>query len=724
MLSIEGWGAKNYVLFDSVDWEVKPGVTFILGRNKQRRSPSASNASGKSLLTGILPSVLFDAHSVVSKGGKAVQRKFYEKETEAYINLISGKNQYQFKKEGSHVYLFKNGKNLDSRVARASLQKLFPLSEEEFFSTVYVDGRRYSNFLLGTAADRAAFISGLFRLDHIEETRQSLGKQLNALKEQQARLEELAARKSELIEKLKTFKKNLPDEVELLGKKSKVLQEKMQLLQIELQKHSAYSVYRAAKKELACIDVPEITEGHATKLLSNWAVYEKEMQDWETAAVAWKKRTSTLRKLGIKQEQLDFYAKALGLRSQAELNKCKKPEPIEKPENGKQLVAKRPKILQKVQRVQNRIDSLTASIQKISKLKQGSCPTCQQDIPHTHLSSLATTLQTEKQELEKELQKYEKALELADQHVAYHEYTIAKQRWLAYVVLLNKIKDYPFDKVKTAAKLQEIKNPGEKPKAPSISKDVVKAAIEAHGKIRSVKATLATISVDRPTLDETSVRTKLQQYSSMLSKIQARLPVLESNLLLRKQALSELQRTNERMAELTADLADLPIVEMLHRAYSGKGANLRTLVLGAIAKRLESNLNAYSKYVFEEGFKFKLDVSPGKFDVIVSRLKGKASDIRYFSGAESRLFSVVFLLSILPMIPANRRCNLLVLDEPTANMDAPALEVFRDVLLPQLAKVVPSVIVVTPNHEAVPQRANVFTVVKSNGKSILKKGIQ
>jgi DNA repair exonuclease SbcCD ATPase subunit len=107
---------------------------------------------------------------------------------------------------------------------------------------------------------------------------------------------------------------------------------------------------------------------------------------------------------------------------------------------------------------------------------------------------------------------------------------------------------------------------------------------------------------------------------------------------------------------------------------------------------------------------------------MVSRRNGASSDVRYFSGAESRLFAIVFLLAILPMIPDSRRTNILILDEPTANMDDAALEIFRDVLLPQLQKIVPSVIVVSPNPEIVPQHAPVFTVLKKNGKSKLLKG--
>ena len=57
-----------------------------------------------------------------------------------------------------------------------------------------------------------------------------------------------------------------------------------------------------------------------------------------------------------------------------------------------------------------------------------------------------------------------------------------------------------------------------------------------------------------------------------------------------------------------------------------------------------------------------------------------------------------------------------------ANMDVETREIFRDSLLPRLAKIVPSVIVISPNSDVVPQHARVFTVVKDKGASRLVKG--
>ena len=58
-----------------------------------------------------------------------------------------------------------------------------------------------------------------------------------------------------------------------------------------------------------------------------------------------------------------------------------------------------------------------------------------------------------------------------------------------------------------------------------------------------------------------------------------------------------------------------------------------------------------------------------------------------------------------------------------ANMDPEAREIFRDSLLPRLAKVVPCLIVISPNKDIVPQHATVFTVVKDKGVSKLVEGL-
>ena len=55
-------------------------------------------------------------------------------------------------------------------------------------------------------------------------------------------------------------------------------------------------------------------------------------------------------------------------------------------------------------------------------------------------------------------------------------------------------------------------------------------------------------------------------------------------------------------------------------------------------------------------------------------------------------------------------------------MDAETLEAFTKKLLPALAEIVPSVVVITPKNDYVTEGARVVTVVKEKGQSRLIEG--
>jgi len=722
MINITHWSAKNYLFFDSAKVPVKKGLTFILGKNRHRKLQNSSNAAGKSLLSGILPSVLFDTHAVVAKGGKAAQRQLYEKTTESEVGFTVGEHTYIYRKAGAKTFLLQDGTDLDSRVAKASFQKLFPLSEEEFFSTVYVDGRRYAGFLLGTSADRYAFFSGLFRLEYIDEIRQSLGKELNDLKSKQLLLDEVNRQIQESKELLAEFPSDTQDLVNALTVRAEALKQKTQESQAELQRHAAFAVYRKTKVELDRIAVPTQSKQEARDTLNAWAVYEDAVVRYKEYLEARKKRQALLTEYSVTQKILDSYDKALKIKELARNHFCEKPDSVEKPETRID-VSKKALVQERLSTLMQRVANINAALKKLKDLKETECPACMQEIPHEHVFSVKSTLTEELQDLAERIATLKKATRNIELLEAHNDYVGRLAKWEQYQKILAPIKDYPFEKVRELQRLPVHKKP-EFPVKPEYSKKEAHDAIDAHSRIEGLSKTLATISVDTPKLSKQEVQQKLANYSEKLAQIHKELPILQSNLILQKQEQQKRKDSILRKKDLSETLEDFLIIEMLHRAYSGKGENLRILILAALAKRLESNFNTYSKYVFEEGFTFKILVEPGKFEIVASRRNGKAADIRYFSGAESRLFAVVFLLSILPMIPSSRRCNLLVLDEPTANMDVPSLEIFRDVLLPQLVKLVPSVFVVTPNEELVPQHAKVITVVKENGKATIKSGIQ
>jgi len=77
-------------------------------------------------------------------------------------------------------------------------------------------------------------------------------------------------------------------------------------------------------------------------------------------------------------------------------------------------------------------------------------------------------------------------------------------------------------------------------------------------------------------------------------------------------------------------------------------------------------------------------------------------------------------LSLLSLVPAQNRSNILILDEPDVNMGDEMRENFIK-FLPMLNKIVPHIIVITPKSERIYPNATYYTVIKEKGWSRIEQ---
>ncbi len=722
MIFFDGFTLDKYPLFDHASWKFYKGVTFLLGRNKHRRDPNASNASGKSVLMGALPSALFDTHSVVTKGARSVQKKMYQKDTVVSVQLRRDDVKYEYRKHNSKVSLLCNGEDLYSRVGRQSLEKLLNITEDEFFSTIYVDGRRTNTFLLGTASDRLSFITSLFRLHDMDELRRMFGRQVQELRDRSGTHENVLLQIQDTEKLLSSFPADLTEQVSTLKALRDELQDRVQKNQSIVHQHAAAESYQKAKEQRDAIIKPSISKKDAAVGLKEHQRYEAALDVW-TAQRAKRKRTQALvdelqRRVG---KRVATYEKAVNLRAKTETLACEKPETVEDPKSTEIDVQATRDALAVATSEQRQ---LRENLRKLGALKKHTCPTCLQSIDRSVVKSMVAKLKSDIASIDKAIAKHETRLEIAQRQKAYTEYTEQLARWSKYQRYKEAVGDYPFADVEKLIRLREVlqEKATRKPEMPTVHKDACVKALAVYERIEHAEALLRNLQpVELPARSKDHALQQLEKVNRLLRNVNDKLPELQGKLELREHHRKQLKSLRKQRDEAAVGLEDLPVYELLHKAYSAQG--IKQLITASLCKTLEKNINSYAKHVFEEGFKFHIDVSGAKFDFMVTRRNGTACDVRYFSGAESRLFAVVFLLSLLPMIPASRRANILILDEPTANMDQPLVDTFRDVLLPKLARIVPSLVIVTPDHTLVPQGARVFTVVKERGKSSLHSGI-
>jgi DNA repair exonuclease SbcCD ATPase subunit len=164
----------------------------------------------------------------------------------------------------------------------------------------------------------------------------------------------------------------------------------------------------------------------------------------------------------------------------------------------------------------------------------------------------------------------------------------------------------------------------------------------------------------------------------------------------------------------------MPVLEMLGDIYSAKGLKIQRMQ--SFAQSMERVLNQYSSLCFHEPFKFNLNVGPNQFDIIATSGRGKkisVRDIRQLSGAESRSMVILIALAVRFMLPAHARTNIMILDEIDSGMDEEGRNQFINMFLPELNKVVPHIIVITPLMDEYPDARNI-TVVKEGRWSRLK----
>lgn len=231
--------------------------------------------------------------------------------------------------------------------------------------------------------------------------------------------------------------------------------------------------------------------------------------------------------------------------------------------------------------------------------------------------------------------------------------------------------------------------------------------------MRTVKAVSANIEAAEAELAE--CRGRLDKLRSELTGVVKLLDEADSAQHEHGVYITQKKKLVERIDKIKPMIEDKRILEVLVKAYSSKG--VKTNVANEICALLEQNLNAYSSLIFNEPFVFTVSVDSGGMSMMVDRGNDHVSDVRSLSGAESNAFRMLFVLSLLPLLPSEKRINMLTLDEPCAHMDSVSRSKFLHVFLPVLSEVVPHIFVITPNLDDYCEGSTAWTVVKEKGKS-------
>ena len=170
------------------------GLTVIMGLNRNATSKNRRNGTGKSLLLSPLHHLRYPNPSV--KVPRTDKHHLFKANSSIEWELSIDDDQYHLVKSANAKRtikwkILKNGEDLKPRtatVAEGMVNELLPLTEEQFYSTVYLDSRRPSVVINGTATERQHYLSALFNLESFDGIRayfRSKSKQIEKLEVEQ-----------------------------------------------------------------------------------------------------------------------------------------------------------------------------------------------------------------------------------------------------------------------------------------------------------------------------------------------------------------------------------------------------------------------------------------------------------------------------------------------------------------------------------------------------------
>jgi len=757
---------KNILFFDHATVPLGTnGLVVVAGNNLQSNVDNASNGAGKSLLLGVLPHLLFGA-SPLASGRKrrtlldtnsSIEFDWFDTATNDNHLVIQTATGYQ---------AFTNGFALEHRtlaLATSWLAGVFPVTQQEFYTRVYLTTQRPCVLLHGNASERQEFLLNVFGVDWHDRIRAVLNGHLKTATAATANRANLERQHAALVAQLATFDANLDTRIATLTAKLSDAEHRTRLLDVSYAQLSSRSC--ALRRLLA-----------ADKRLD---VLRSQYQ-WETPPHKLIPQLQQLRTWLVGRDQhLAVVAsqKATKQRLVAALAELSPPTttPLQSEHSLEQLLATTSRELAAIENSASQWQSLTLALserwQAISKWKDvaeldagavaeqlawtqqviklssthvgGACPLCGSNVSHAQVASHV-----------------QQATEAHPKLVAAQRYGATKQQLseLDYSATHHARLDQRAAKIRTklahtrqAQQLQHRRDVVEKQlrelkisewneprpvvvaELDSGSLEEVLAALDLCSTIVTKLATKTTLAselgipnsfvVTKEWLERTIATTTTRaerreaQRKTLVEKTRiakTKLANLNGEIANRefvRQQLASLEQEMQRAAPAGGVSAEL--LTTLVAAYGPRG--IKQAATRRVAAVVSEALNRYSHYVFCEPTTWELAVDKTGVVVLATR-NGRTADVRTSSGAESNCFRLLLLLALTSLLPDSHRTNFCVMDEVDANLDLTSRKKFQQEFLPQLQSVIPNVVMITPRTDGY-TNCTMLTVTKANNHS-------
>ena len=736
---LHSFGLQNTILFKNVEFTVPKGLSVFYGLNRTNgRKSMQANGAGKSSLWSSVGETLYEEPIVglkedaVKQGTRWTRLKIRGKD----VKIVRKNSKLEIEIDGKPKQFRKKSD------AQKWLKKHIPLSQTEFNTYAYLDARVPHPLVMGSSTERKRFFNEAFGLDKIDVERRLFEAELSKLKRTRAAYRELRAvfdadkdkalskdRRLALESKVKSYEEEL-EELQRKNEKIQIIQQVLVFERSATKEIRAFSTLCPNLEEFSslCTEVEKNLKENRKKLkdAQAWEEYQKENRKYNKAYSALSEDTKDLIKdLGLKKalrrcrESADEYQAVV-----EELEKHRRilDKTVQKPE---ELGGKYPKLSRKELKAE--LESLEHKLEHAEKFGTGKCGTCGQDVKIKSPKKLKLRIAEVETDLESwaEIEDYETAL--AEYREWKKQVRVAETAIEGLEARLKKLKKYR----KTGKELRELPDAPEKFEGLKLEVDVCQRMVDED------REQLRLLEFMQPNLDNVAILRKLTdkqrqsgslapQIQQKINDIHEKMSKLRAKLEVNSMVCKQLKRHRERLLEMKEELKEEEALRLLVEAYSDK--NIKRDAVKAVSSRLMAEVNKYAKSIFPEDFDFEFKWESSKVQLLVNRRyrEGKktkvvTSDVRKLSGAESKLYTFVLVLAHLTFVPARKRSNVLILDEPDSNMSGETTESFKR-LLPILNKVIPSIIVITPRTSERYEGAQEFTVLKEKGEARIVKG--
>ena len=723
--------------------KITPGLSVIYGLNlASGKNTENGNAVGKSLILSSLAETIRGIPIIGERGDRIQEGRREAAFTDSAGNDILIRRTANGR--GDKLELFENGTPLDFRTIAASKEYIdqhWPLSDVDYSTYVHLDSRAPHPLVMGSSTQRKEFFTEFFRLEILDAERKLYNSYLRDLKNARAAYDEVNAQYEGIQARLmpeeeraqaERDRETLQDTLDELEAKVSSIQHIARLLQfgksMETQifrlqnatggkvSHDIFDkVCEQQKKEAKLLDAQLVTA-------KAWSNYQRDTARFGAAYAELPDEAKELIQEHSYQKALkmaeDAAQQAMNLKAQIDtLNKQldvlentldeELPKKVEAPaEDAEDL-----RVLERTYK---------HHIEHAQKFGSGVCDTCGQAVQTRDPAEVKERLDAVREKLKQHAaaQEYTKALsEHKSNTLKFNELSAKcdelieeRKGYLSLSKLHKLLRDLPTQPPKFEDEPLD-EGPIEYARKELASRMELMRFMQPH--IDTVVEYFALTQEQADSVSGISelnekVRTTRERYTEAQSKLRV------------EEALAEqLSDLKSRADELLLKLKDESRVKVLVDAYSDK--NIKKLVVEQIGARLMALVNTYSQQVFEENYRFEF-VWDTDISIIAHRPNGKSSDVRKLSGAESTLFTIILVCALMSFVPAKKRCNFMILDEPTSHMSAHNKEILHNALK-LLTGLIPSIILITPKMEERYHGATEYTVVKGrDGISRLENG--